>query len=1147
MKLNTLFLLVALGCAQGALAQHFCGFDALHALHRGDEAACNDRVFERLTGNFGRTGETLTVPVVVHIIHNNGPENIEDALVIDAIEFLNDAFSNNGYYQNEWGVQTGIQFCLAAEDQEGAFSSGIERVESELTDVLVPAQEVDLKSLSHWDATQYLNIWVVEEITREADNEAVVGFATFPTMHGEALDGIVVESTAMGASPSATAVLAHEVGHFLGLYHTFQSGCPNDDCFTSGDLVCDTPPDAAAFNTLCFDGTNSCATDEDDASVNNPFRSIALGGLGDQLDMQTNFMDYANLACFERFTEGQANRMQSVLLEVRPSLLEGDRCTGPCDLPIEVNIASTPLELEVGGTVAFTNASTNTVGYEWFVDGASQTTTADFTFTPTEQGAYSVSVVMEGQAPGCTETAAFDVVVTCPVEASFTSSSVQFETGGALEVENTSIGATAYTWYIDGQPVSEEENPLFEFEAPGAYTLQLMAEGPTCSDWSDPLNLSVGTCASGNEANQWLFFNSFGSAYGLDFNVDPPVPVLENNLPPNADHCKTTLCDASGDVLFLCTGTEVLNRNFEVMPNGSELLGNTSSHYGSIIVQRPGDSDAYFVFHSSLPENAEEGGLYYSLIDETLEEGLGDVTLKNQFLGIYGQEALTCVRHCNLVDFWLLTYDQLEGRYLAWLVTQEGIATDPVISELSQDVFHTLPLTPTAKGNRIMHGNYLMDFDASTGALSLAVDFGLNDVVGWEFSGSGQYLYLFMGEFGTSIYQVELNDVDESDPMAGASLINQPSGVVYFYPQRAPDGNIYIENAFGGDIARIVAPNLPAGQAEFEPVFTNFQALINSFGNYFHRYVHGESLFVEGATAVCAGSPQPYSVYGSQCLEGVVEWTVEGAGFTEVANGEILVDFPASGTAVITATMALACGVVSGTMEVEVAPDPGLDLGADFGLCNDGTIPLLDAGPGFLSYAWSTGEDTQTLEVSAPGVYAVTAETANCTVTDEVEVLSTEVTPIQLGPDIELCDGEIAVLDAGLGYNDYVWNDGTTGSFFTAFEAGTYAVSATVPCLSSDTLVVMGCGEGIGLVIEEQLADEIRIFPNPNRGAFSVVWGPEIGLERWSMYAASGQRVAFGRVADSNATIVDLNLAQGLYLVELEGAAGRFWKRVVIE
>ena len=358
MKLNTLFLMVALGCAQGALAQHFCGFDALHALHLGDEAACNDRVLSVYL-------EILSVRETPLFWSSTSSTTNRRTRSSRCHRILERCLLQQRIHQNELGVQTGIQFCLAAEDSEGAFSSGIERVESELTDILVPEQEADLKSLSHWDATQYLNIWVVEAITREEDNEAVVGFATFPTMHGEALDGIVVESTAMGASPSATAVVAHEVGHYLGLYHTFEGGCPNDDCFTSGDLVCDTPP--SGRSTPCASMAPT-ATDEDDASINNPFRSVALGGLGDQLDMQTNFMDYANLACFERFTEGQANRMQAVLLEVRMSLLEGDRCTGPCDLPIEVNVASTALELEVGGTVAFTNVSVNAVGYEWFVD-----------------------------------------------------------------------------------------------------------------------------------------------------------------------------------------------------------------------------------------------------------------------------------------------------------------------------------------------------------------------------------------------------------------------------------------------------------------------------------------------------------------------------------------------------------------------------------------------------------------------------------------------------------------------------------------------------------------------------------------------------------------------------------------------------------
>ena len=1147
MKLNFTFLIVMLCVITGGFAQNFCGFDDMQVVHRSHESACNARIHDWLIGEFERTGEVLTVPVVVHIIHNNGPENIDDSFVLDAIGFLNDAFSNNGYYQNELGINTGIQFCLAAKNPNGEFTSGIKRTVSDLTDVLVPSQESELKALSHWNGEQYLNIWVVHEITREADNDGVVGFATFPNMHGNPLDGIVVESTAMGASESATAVVAHEVGHYLGLYHTFQGGCPNVDCLTSGDLVCDTPPDAAAFNTLCFDGTNSCTTDTEDSSINNPYRSVALGGLGDQLDMQTNFMDYANLACFERFTQGQADRMHATLLEVRQSLLDGDRCTGPCELPIEVAITTTQLEIEVGGTIVFSNASANVVSFEWLVNGSSQTESMDFVFTPEEQGEYNVAVVMTGEEPGCIETVVFDVMVSCPVVASFTSGPVQFEAGGSLELENTTTGATNFAWYIDGEFVSNEENPVFEFEASGAYTVQLFAEGPTCSDWSTPLNVSVGTCASGNEADQWLFFNSFGSAFGLDFNIDPPAPILENNLPPNADHCKTTLCDAAGDVLFLCTGTELLNRNYEVMPNGSDLLGNTSSHYGSIIVQRPGIPSEYFVFHSSLPENVSEGGLYYSLIDETLDDGMGDVTLKNEYLGTYGQEALTCVRHCNLVDFWLITYDQLESRYLAWLVTQDGIAFEPIVSNVSQDVFFTLPLTPTAKGDRIMHGNYLMDFDAASGTLSVSVDFGLSNLVGWEFSGSGQYLYLFEGEFGTSVFQVDLANLDASDPMAEASLVNEPSGIVYFYPQRAPDGNIYVENAFGGDIARIVGPNLPAGQVIFEPDFANFQTLINSFGNYFHRYIFGESLFLEGASSACAGSPGTYSVYGSNCLQGTVEWSVEGAAYTELVNGEIIIDFPAAGVVNVTAMMQTECGVVTGMMEIQVSSDVGLDLGTDFGLCEEGATYTLDAGPGFLSYEWSSGESSQTLSVAEPGVYSVTVETDVCLATDEVEVLATTVMPIDLGPDVLLCDGEVMVLDAGVGYNDYVWQDGTTGPFYTAFEAGTYVVSAATPCAAMDTLIVSGCGEGIGLVIDASRPIEIRTIPNPNQGTFEVQWHPFMELDRWSIFAASGQCVSTGLVDNNGSVLIDVTSASGLYIIVLEGSAGRYIKRLVIE
>ena len=66
-----------------------------------------------------RTQSVVTLPVVVHIIHNNGPENISDARVLAGIQHLNEAFANTGYYNPADGVNTNIQFCMAQRDPGG--------------------------------------------------------------------------------------------------------------------------------------------------------------------------------------------------------------------------------------------------------------------------------------------------------------------------------------------------------------------------------------------------------------------------------------------------------------------------------------------------------------------------------------------------------------------------------------------------------------------------------------------------------------------------------------------------------------------------------------------------------------------------------------------------------------------------------------------------------------------------------------------------------------------------------------------------------------------------------------------------------------------------------------------------------------------
>lgn len=143
------------------------------------------------------------IPVVFHVLHNNGPENISEAQIDEALAQMNLQFAGG-----EGGFNTHIQFTRARIDPNGNCTNGINRIFNSSPDATLGIyyEDVAMKNLSRWPTERYVNIWIVRCILPDnncSDGNATAGYAYLAPAESE-VDGIVITHKFLGTTGTAT-------------------------------------------------------------------------------------------------------------------------------------------------------------------------------------------------------------------------------------------------------------------------------------------------------------------------------------------------------------------------------------------------------------------------------------------------------------------------------------------------------------------------------------------------------------------------------------------------------------------------------------------------------------------------------------------------------------------------------------------------------------------------------------------------------------------------------------------------------------------------------------------------------------------------------------------------------------------------------
>jgi len=1006
-----------------------------------------------------KTPGTSTIAVIFHVVHEGETvgtgTNLSNSDIMDVYnDFVEDfSLTNTDQSQARTGLgfnpaNPGINFCLATQDPLGVplAETGVVRVQTTQTwfDSDNPSEVNAMKSAPLgspiWDRDKYLNIWICD-ITNGASS-GTAGYAYKPStsfLPPSNIDGIVIDYN-LGTGTDSD-VTTHEIGHYLGLDHTWggSGSCVLDDGFT------DTPnTDGPSFNNA-----NSC--------------NFVLGqqncpGVETQFE---NYMDY-NLGCSVMYTTEQSNYMNLILSGIRSSLLLSPGCD-PAGPPIcsfnSSPVGPGPVIIPENGTVVFQDQSTGaptswtwtisgTQGTDWDFTGGTNANSQNPQVTFYNLGTYDVTLVATNSFGSCTGV----------VENSYVQVVAPAAGTGCDTLRNYAL-SESFAWYTSGG----------SWGYLGGHG-EIFAGFPI-DEWAEPYT-AVSTAEVRRVVVPFALIEDVSGTGSVNFYVRDDNAGEPGNILATENVLLADINDFAWNTIDFTTPASVTGLfwvGMEIFYGGTQ---DTAVVYAANIGNRPAGVGT---------TNMREGATWYQT--DTYYTGPGinlslawDVLLSNgpaPVADFQFSEAAVCPGgdivvnasgSTNVTDYeWFQTDDPVttiiddnftagttfnfagpDGPYQIFLFADGSCMTDALVLPVTvyPAVNATLNIMNTTCGD-------------NNGGVTISGPSG----------GSGTYLYSLDGvNFSTTF-----------------TYSNLPAGNYTAYIQTTGD-------ACEGQIPFTIASSTPLSGSVTTAagICPGGTATITASGGTGYTWYDGGSVI--GTTATINVSPTVQTQYTVEITDGTCtdlqyslvtvnplptvgagtdfsvcdgnSATLNGTGAVSYTWDNSVTDgvsfIPASTlTYTVTGTDANGC---QNTDQIVVSIDnlPTVSAGSDFAVCTGNSATL--NGSGATSYTWDNSvTDGVAFTPASTTTYTVTGTDGNgCQNTDQIIVTVNALPTVDAGTDFAVCAGNSATLN-GSGATSYTWDNGVSdGIAFTPASTTTYTVTGTDvnSCQNTDQVIV---------------------------------------------------------------------------------------------